>query len=297
MACNSPISAWELAEGGITFTQRGNIVREIKIECRQCLGCRLGISLDWKQRCLGEARMHGGRNVAITLTYDEEHYPKRGMLVYRDFQLFMKRLRQEIAPQKVRFYMGGEYGDNMQNPHYHAILFGYEFSDVKPWKKAKDGSPLGRSALLERLWPYGFSLIGAVSPKSIGYITYYIVNKKIGALAMSHYRRVDDDGVFYLPPEFNQMSRMPGIGATYFDKYWRDLYGSDGKSAMIVNGQETCPPKYFDARYKRLNEKGFQLVQERREEFAVAHAADGTWQRLEVREEVQAARRKFFNQR
>lgn len=52
-----------------------------------------------------------------------------GVLDYRDFQLFMKRYREDAAERKLvppRFFVVGEYGGLNGRGHYHCILFGHK---------------------------------------------------------------------------------------------------------------------------------------------------------------------------
>jgi hypothetical protein len=55
--------------------------------------------------------------------------PADGSLDVSHFQKFMKRLRDRIKPLKIRFFHCGEYGDLTRRPHYHALIFGYDFPD------------------------------------------------------------------------------------------------------------------------------------------------------------------------
>ena len=45
-----------------------------------------------------------------------------------DFQKFIKRLRKDYD---IKYFACGEYGDKTLRPHFHAILFGVNFSDDK----------------------------------------------------------------------------------------------------------------------------------------------------------------------
>ena len=40
-----------------------------------------------------------------------------------------KRLRDRVGYGRFRFYACGEYGETTNRPHYHAILFNYDFPD------------------------------------------------------------------------------------------------------------------------------------------------------------------------
>ena len=115
MVCLSPLEAWYSKELNVTgkrslvFDKREALTGiPVKIPCGQCIGCRLQKSLDWAVRCVHEKSLHEESSF-VTLTYDDEHLPANGSLVYRDFQLFMKRYRK-ITGSGVRFLMCGEYG-------------------------------------------------------------------------------------------------------------------------------------------------------------------------------------------
>ena len=121
MACYKPIEAFkDLAGGPVRFHEFKNS-RRVQLKCGQCIGCRLERQEMWAVRCYAESRCHA-RNSFITLTYSPENYPMHGSLTYQDFQKFMYRLRRKYGP--VRFFMAGEYGEQLERPHYHALLFG-----------------------------------------------------------------------------------------------------------------------------------------------------------------------------
>ena len=107
-------------------------VEYINIPCGKCDGCRLDYARQWADRCMLEAKYHD-KNSFITLTYNDDNIPvaENGnyTLVKKDFQDFMKRLRESIGDVKIRYYACGEYGSKSLRPHYHAIIFGYDFSE------------------------------------------------------------------------------------------------------------------------------------------------------------------------
>lgn len=214
------------------------------------------------------------QNSYITLTYADEHWPKDGSLDYTDFQKFMRRLRKKVGP--VRFFMCGEYGEGeRKHPHFHALLFGYQFPDLKFWKNSPGGYPTYRSALLESLWPVGFSIIGSVTRESAGYVARYCMKKVTGDLAEAHYGG--------RTPEFARMSLKPGIGAEFFEKFESDVLPVD---YVIVDGYKMPVPRYYEKLYKGdLDEIKF-----RREQFAKRHADNNTEERLAVRKEVLEAK-------
>jgi hypothetical protein len=283
MACFSPLKAYQLEDGEIVFVERGRILRPLFLPCGQCIGCRLERSRQWAVRCLHESQMHEFSSF-ITLTYNQE-YTGVG-LCYRDFQLFMKRLRRAVGP--VRFYMCGEYGEEFLRPHFHACLFGVFFHDRVFYRSLDSGSDLYRSALLESLWTYGFSSVGDVTFESAAYVARYITKKITGPAASDHYARVDADGVVTdVVPEFTRMSLKPGIGSTWFEKYGSEVFPRD---FVVVRGVKCKPPRYYDNIVKEVDPKLFAEVEVDRQAKSLAAEPDSTFERLRVRELVARGR-------
>lgn len=287
MPCFHPLTAYKTSAGEVVFYERAkyDITHTLSLPCGQCIGCRLERSRQWAVRCMHEASLHKF-NCFVTLTYNDEHLPYRGMLEYPAYQKFMKRLRWEVKIP-VRFYMCGEYGPENWRPHYHACLFGMDFVDKKYWRTSDSGEKLFRSPLLEKLWPYGHCEIGAVTFESAAYVARYCVQKVTGHNADAHYRRTDKDGEYSLPPEFNHMSLKPGIGAGWMAKYGRQTYDFD---TVIVNGKECKPPKYYDRLFSRENPEEFEDLQWLREQDAKSRSGDNTPERLAVKEIVTRSR-------
>ena len=221
----------------MVFHERGKIRRSLEFRCGRCVGCRLSRAQMWSTRCVHEAQMHD-ESIFVTFTYTDEFLPGPS-LVYVDFQLFMKRLREAVGP--VRFFMCGEYGDENLRPHFHALLFGVNFPDRK-----KFDSKLFTSATLERLWGKGHCPFGDVTADSAQYVARYSVKKVSGDMAIEHYRRFDTatGEIVQCVPEFGRMSLRPGIGYPWFQKYWRDICLA--RDACVVNGKEVSTPRYYD---------------------------------------------------
>lgn len=104
----------------------------------------------------------------ITLTYASDKLPlrgcdSRGILVKADLQNFFKRLRKEYNGKKIKYYACGEYGEEGDRPHYHAILFGL--------------SPVEEN--LRQVWGLGRVDVATAEIGSIRYVAGY-VSKKLG---------------------------------------------------------------------------------------------------------------------
>lgn len=302
MPCYHPLQAYQSASGDVVFyeSNRHDIVRSLQLPCGQCVGCRLERSRQWAIRCVHEASLYK-RNCFITLTYSDEHLPDDRSLHYRDFQLFMKRLRKKFKGFQadkdgkfpIRFYMAGEYGENFGRPHFHACIFNFDFQDKVLWKRTSAGSRVFRSRDLEELWPYGFSSVGDVTFESAAYVARYIMKKVNGDAAELHYEYTHPmtGEIISLTPEFNRMSLKPGIGSAWLDKYEKDVYPHD---YVVINGKKVKPPKYYDKKFAKTYPVEFDLIQFDRESRAKENPEENWDDRLKVREQVAAARVSLF---
>lgn len=106
MPCYHPASAVRLQSGDVKFVSGSTVDSQLlKLPCGQCIGCRLEYSRQWAIRCLDEAQMHKD-NSFITLTCNDEAVKTLGRsLDVGVFQKFMKRLRKEVAPLRLRFFI------------------------------------------------------------------------------------------------------------------------------------------------------------------------------------------------
>lgn len=277
--CYHPQAAFRTpSTGSVVFVGPGQI-SNLTLPCGQCLGCRLERSRQWAVRCMHEAKMHPYSSF-VTLTYSEENLPFRSSLSLRDHQLFMKRLRKS---HNVRFYSCGEYGPENGRPHFHLCIFGYHFPDRVPF-----GRGFYRSAELEGLWTLGNSSVSDLTFERAAYAARYVCDKINGDKAKPHYERVDQETgeIYSLRPEFNLMSRRPGIGSSFYDKFHSEMYPSD---TVIVNGRTAKPPRYYDKKFEKYDPESFDLVKIQRELDAELRHLDNTPARLAVKKQIAIA--------
>lgn len=295
MVCYHPITAYQLRQcksngkKAIVFgAPPARPFDVVNLPCGQCIGCRLERSRQWAVRCMHEASLHPC-NSFLTLTYDDAHIRWSAItgeqtLYKRDLQLFMKRLRKHLEPLKVRFFACGEYGDNTYRPHYHLILFGFDFrSDRRLYKMSNAGFPYYISDTLNKLWSFGYCLVADVSFDSCAYVARYVTKKLNGKAGKLKYEGIQ--------PEFVNMSRRPGIGADWFAKYAGDVYPYD--RVIIVDNDKVRklrPPKYYDKLYDAINHDEMELIKEKRVENAKLHEQEiYTPGRLEAKEKFKLA--------
>lgn len=267
MPCYSPMALKKPDERGMLRI----------VPCSMCIGCRLERSRQWAVRCINEAQMHK-ENAFITMTYrDEElvHGHQSYTLFPRHLQLFMKRYRKAFSGKTIRYFACGEYGDSTRRPHYHACIFGHDFSD-KTIYTIKNGNTIFSSKLLDSIWGLGDCKIGALTFESAAYVARYIVGKKLGKTAHEY----DDEGI---EPEFVRMSRKPGIGASWFNKFESDIFPRD---YQIIRGNKSKPPRYYFNKYAEKHEAESKLIKINRVNESYKKLKDNTKKRLLVKQTV-----------
>lgn len=283
MACNRPLAAWRGKapndNGRLPVVFNFNLADQslpVEIPCGRCTGCRLEQAAGWAARMLHEAKLYK-HNYFVTLTYNNATLPLtvQGLPTLRpeDFVLFMKRLRQDAVRNGwggagalpspppandtagIRYFQCGEYGETTYRPHHHAILFNCPLPDLKPlhMTRARNAHALYTSATLERTWKHGIISVGQVTYETAAYVASYVTKKILGPAAADHYRgRI---------PEYSTMSRRPGIGRDFLEKYVTEIYEHD---TIIVRGHEMRPPKYYDRVLERRDPDTYYIVRDNR---------------------------------
>ena len=236
------LSGTELNKLLIDF-KTGEVFEPFEVGCGKCTECINLHKVTWQHRLEDEKKCHKA-SCFITLTYAETD----GNLHPEDLTKFIKRLRKAVEPVKVRYYACGEYGSKGKRPHYHLVIFGYDFPDRIEYRRDKKGFLMCRSPLLEKLWTFGISSVLPANMTTFGYVTK----------DMQKLLPVDDGR---LPP-FIRMSTHPGIGANGWDRSLTDgKLWHDGKSIPL--------PRY----YKKLaDSEGLNLYEVRKKQVLFAEA-------------------------
>jgi len=199
--------------------------------------------------------------------------------------------------------MCGEYGDENLRPHYHALIFGHNFSDKEYFRETDTGHKLYRSDTLDRLWSHGYCNIGEVTFETAAYTARYIMKKvksnekkrsikylgnEISSEEWNAYSRVDPTTgeAFYVLPEYTAMSRRPGIGKGWYKKFGEETYRDD---YIIERGVKMQPPRYYDEQYPDID-----TIKQKRRRRAKERNQDNTPERLAVKEKVKLAQMRFL---
>lgn len=194
--------------------------------CGQCMPCRINKQREWVARLQLEL-LTAPFSCFVTLTYAGEEGPARQWLQKEHAQLWIKRLREFVQPRRIRYFLVGEYGEENQRAHYHAILYGVH---------------LAESAVIEKSWPFGHVLVGTAEQASLSYVCGYVTKKMT---------KKDHRDLGGRPPEFALMSKKPGIGKDAVRNLAAAYRTEAGQAAMKRDG--------YVSRTVRIGPKVFPL--------------------------------------
>lgn len=317
MTCYKPLKAYRNELGEIKFTDDGKS-HPMEVPCGQCIGCKLDYSRQWATRIVHEASLHND-NCFITLTYNPENLPPDCGLIKRDFKNFMKKLRKKYVPKNpynkklqkkeyeefrekngIRYFHCGEYGERDNRPHYHAIIFNFNFDDWTYLFDSPSGEEIYTSPTLEKIWGQGFVTIGKVTFESAAYCARYCVKKINGPMeeiiddktGLKHYERFNNftGEIIEVQKEYATMSTVPAIAHNWIRNYKSDCYPKD---FTTIRGKRTPNPRYYDKYLKSIDEVMYDDIKSARQLKMALLSDDNTEQRLSDREVVKKAQ---FNQ-
>lgn len=253
----------------------------MQVPCGRCNGCRIQKTKEWAARCYHEASLYDD-NCFITLTYSDDHLPTHGTLIKHHFRDFMKRLRKNVQPKKIRYYQCGEYGEKLGRPHYHALIFNHDFVDKELFQRHNETN-LYISKTLTKIWGKGHASVGTVTLESAGYVARYAMKKLNGEKKLHHYMRLNETTgeLHELEPEYANMSLKPGIGADWFKQYKDDVFPDD---FLVINGKKVGTPNYYMKLLERADPQAYEDIKAVRLKSLAAHKENNTPERLAVRE-------------
>lgn len=281
MSCYRPVTM--RADRNAPIATATGPVGSLSVRCGRCVGCRIDRARDWSLRCRDEAMMHD-HSFFLTLTYDDAHVPLT--LAPADLSGFLKRLRGRIG--RFRFFAAGEYGDRFNRPHYHALIFGASVDRAR-----SVGKEAFESATIAEAWDQGAHYCGTVTPASVAYVSGY-VSKKFGTrLSVPEYCDPETGEVLPHVRPFSRMSRMPGIGERYLERYGMELL----RGYALRDGRKVPLPRYYrDWLTRRWPERMAVLKREQarfgESDFSYEESSNA---RLVARERYTELTRAFFH--
>lgn len=219
MQCLKPIKLYVNEEHG-----------KLNLGCGKCLACRIQKRKEWSMRLWHELSYHD-RHVFLTLTYDDYHLPDDESLRIRDIQLFIKRLRKDLAKdgRKIKYFACGEYGGRTHRPHYHAIIYGLGLD--KPDKQLVMDNWMKCDWSVYKIRKESF---GRVEAKSINYVAGYIHSKLSGNEAREVYDNTGREPVFRILSQ--------GLGKQFALDNREQLQEA---GCVTMNGIKHAIPRYY----------------------------------------------------
>lgn len=273
---------------------------DCRLPCGKCLGCLADKSRNYATRAIHEYYANRDQEGCfVTLTFNDDMLNKRDVenpwsVSRTELSGFIKRMRERIYSKygkTVRIFASGEYGELHLRPHYHMIIYGFNFPDkyetsYRPF--GKDIIRYYRSDFLEDLWKpaydnpsFGFSSIGELTQNSCQYVSRYTA-KKLNNLTDKEYKRSNTEKPFLYTPS------KEGLGFKYFQKYYKEIYANG--YCHWHNGVKAPIPSYYNTLLKKYDPDLFEVYKLDKLKFMFDNLfqenLELSEQRLKVREEV-----------
>lgn len=220
----------------------------------------------------------------LTFTYDEEHVrldPGTGLPTLRklDWQNFMKDLRDKVGPG-LKYYMCGEYGEQTQRPHYHAIMFNLPLHWLTTDK-------------LEQVWKKGQTHVAPGNEITMRYVAKYLMKNTFN----QPQELVNEETGELLPDtrelQFSLMSK--GMGADFLTPQMEKFLKDNMTTRIKMQGKYWTLPRYYrdkvfnEFERKELARLGRETMEKRFEE---AHDScpihEGYWKEDMIRKQKKA---------
>lgn len=252
MPCYTPLYMSRDGDGNYSFSRLKRHEAYARVACGQCLGCLLRRSRDWAVRCTHHSRTCLSDSCwFITLTFDDHHLPRhpvtgRPTFIEDDLSATVKRLRTNSGVTGIKYFGCREYGDRSLRPHYHLCLFGLPLTDLKHYKRSRDGFDMFNSELISSAWQHrGHAVVAPSSFNTVAYTARY-TTKKIGSALKPvdpHYATDIATGeVFEHVPERTYVSNRPGLGHDFFMKHHDQLMGL---GSTVIGNKRYPLPRYY----------------------------------------------------
>lgn len=236
---------------------------DLRLPCGKCIGCHADKARNYATRAIHEYYSDRDREGCfVTLTFNEEMLRKRDVSNYKSISRselsgFIKRLRERVYAKygkTIRIFASGEYGEIKNRPHYHLLIYGFDFPDKYEFSfRYHNGERISyfRSPFLESIWKpagdspsYGFSVIGAMTQSSCQYVASY-VSDKLDEFGDKDYKQLGIDKPFFYTPS------KEGLGFQYFQKYYKSIYSIG--YCHWHNGVKAPIPGYYTSLLKRYD--------------------------------------------
>jgi len=270
MSCLFPFKRYRLHDGSIASSEKDLLsnknppIHHFYTPCGQCGECRLSRARTWATRCVHESTQWK-QSCFITLTY--RNTPEGNSLDPQDTRNFIRRFREQFK-KPFKYFLVGEYGDQGDRPHYHALIFGTDFgysqfhspknkTSLQGIHELHDTTALSNPEL-DSIWGLGHTSVGELTFDSAAYCAQYAMKKINGPKAQSHYGGRH--------PEFMRTSQN-AIGKQYALKYADEIINNN---SVISNETKQPIPNYYLKQFEK-NQYNLTELKIIREEFSETH--------------------------
>jgi len=226
------------------------------LPCGKCPYCLSRRANNWVFRCIQEAKI-ATCSTWVTLTYENPSITPNGFMTVQKstFQKFMKRLRKSYPKDhpKIKYFACGEYGDETERPHYHAVIFN---ADPESIEKAWQGSYIHVCETTGDIQEIklGICHFDEVNENTVMYTAKYMMKaKKVPKF------KADDRN-----KEFQLFSK--GLGSNYLSPDVLRWHQEDPERLFVtVSGFKKALPRYFRLQIynEEQREQQAQLAQEK----------------------------------
>lgn len=157
----------------------------------------------------------------------------------RDVQLFLKRLRKSLEPEKIRYFLTAEYGAKTMRPHYHLIIY-FDSVDRQKYYDA-----------VTNCWSFGHVDFGECEQASVAYCTKYCLK--------------ETPSPEYALKPFRLMSSKPALGDIGYQKYLEFVRESNLQRSAFKNLRAATPRLWRDKFIKQnYNDEEKAILQTKR---------------------------------
>lgn len=213
--------------------------------CGRCVHCRINKREEWTTRMRHE-QSYWSKSAFITLTYDDEHLPKDGGLDPHALTNFFKRLRINLDRTygyhvPIKYFSCGEYGPKTFRPHYHAVVFGVDWTNPIDIKCISDSWPFCAPHMWKPRKHHGHisGAIAKVCEQTIKYVAGYVFKKALDNDTDKFIKQMEEEYGIILQRTFQRQSQ--GIGK----RYCLDNAGFIIRNGYVKCGRRAPIPRYY----------------------------------------------------
>lgn len=297
LQCCKPIEIfWNVKTNKHQFKFDQNCtLKPIYVDCNKCESCQQKYISQLGMRSRHEL-LYCNSSCFITLTvaneFIDEVFPNNS-LDHLAFQKFIRRLRDYLRrtkyknnPEdcpKIKYIMCGEYGEKFLRPHYHAVIFGYDFDDIQPlYQRGKQVKGTFRSSELEKLWTYGFSSVKKANYDTCTYLAKYVAKGKGKTKDEYQYLDTSTGEIKYRKKEY-MVYPKGGLGKQffmdnhkvilrqgYFNLPMKKKQQGDGRIPAkigIPRYYKKLAEKYYGKEYKEYQDRLAPIIEEKNSEY------------------------------